>query len=77
MTFPIPLPAHQQAILGAVNQNIAMFQRSGTSAARVMGLEADRTNLVDFFEGRVAFGDLPWSAKEWLDAVPAWGTYGT
>jgi hypothetical protein len=74
MTFPIPA---QQIALDKVDMNIAMFKRYPGSENRVVGLEADRANLVDFFEGRVGFTDLPWSAKEWLQVMPAWGTYGT
>jgi hypothetical protein len=77
MTFPIPAPAQQQIVLDRVDMNIAMFKRYADEAARTMRMQVDRIQLVDFFEGRAEFDDLAYSAKQWMQVMPAWGTYGT
>jgi hypothetical protein len=79
MTFPIPAPAVQQRILNSIDANIAMFRRYATpkGLSQMADLLADRANLVDFFAGKLDFNKMPWSSKEWLQEMPAWGTNGT
>ena len=79
MTFPIPTPVQQQVVLDRVDANIEMLSRySGADdAQRLVGMRIDRIQLEDFFAGRAGFDDLAWSAKQWMQVMPAWGTYGT
>ena len=59
-------------ILSVLDINIAMFKRYPRCEDRVAGLIADRASLVDFFNGKVSFSDLAWTAKEWtLMTVPS------
>lgn len=68
---------NSEHILNVLDINLAMFKRYPRCEDRVAGLIADRASLVDFFNGKVTFSDLAWTAKEWTFVMPDWGTYGT
>jgi hypothetical protein len=66
--------------LAKIDFNIKMFESYRPDAHVTSTLErlrADRAALVEFANNERTEASLPYSAREWLWEMPAWGTYGT
>jgi hypothetical protein len=68
------------SIIARIDFNINMFESYRPDAHVTSTLErlrADRAALVEFANNERTRESLPYSAREWLWEMPAWGTYGT
>jgi len=67
-------------VIACIDRNIVMFERYAPTPDVVSKLErfrADRAVLVEYFNNERTRESMPYSAREWLYEMPAWGTYGT
>jgi hypothetical protein len=66
--------------LAKIDFNIKMFESYRPDAhvtATLERLRSDRAALVAYANNERTRESLPYSAREWLWEMPAWGTYGT